>query len=302
MVRLLLEKGENLVISSHAQFCESDSPTKPRTGDAFLTDRRFVFVGRMQIRTLGQLIRTAKGKGETTLEIPACAIIEVEKEEAEDSIRMVYQEDSKEKDALITPERVRYVGTLLSMGVNMVSKEVGKIVTDSISEKIGEEMGEKVGGYLSGEIEEFTQDSMEEFIKGLIEAWMEAFQKLLEQAPAGGEAEREQIEETTSGVEDLPILKKSYPREDFSDTGALLGPEDLPILRKTHEVNVVLLEQIFEEELGRTFSDVEIPAGQTDYFEILADKVGDAENDVEREKWSRELRKYLRYLKRRQYS
>ncbi|MBU7047143.1 MAG: hypothetical protein HXS54_11990 [Theionarchaea archaeon] len=53
---------------------------------------------------------------------------------------------------MIRPERVRYIGTLFSMGVNMVSKEVGKIITDSISEKIGKEMGEKVGGYLGGEI------------------------------------------------------------------------------------------------------------------------------------------------------
>lgn len=225
MVRLLLEEGESLVISSHAQFCESDSPKKPRTGDAFLTDKRFVFIGRMQIRTLGQLIRTAKGEGETCIEIPACAIIEVEKEEADDSIKMVYQEDSKEKDALIRPERVRYIGTLLSMGVNMVSKEVGKILTDSISEKIGEEMGEKVGGYLGGEIEEFTQESMEEFIKGLIDAWMEAFRKLLEQGPAEVEAEREPGQEMTGEVEDFPILMKSYPGEGFSDTGALLEPE-----------------------------------------------------------------------------
>ena len=245
MVRLLLEEGENLVISSHAQFCESDSPKKLRTGDAFLTDKRFVFIGRMQIRTLGQLIRTAKGEEETCVEIPACAIIEVEKEEADDSIKMVYQEDSNEKDALIKPERVRYIGTLLSMGVNMVSKEVGKIITDSISEKMGEEMGEKVGGYLGGEIEEFSQESMEEFIKGLLDAWMEAFRKMLEQGPAEVEAEREPGQEMTREVEDFPILMKSYPGEDLPDTGTLPEPEYLPILRKTNEENVVLFEQIF---------------------------------------------------------
>jgi hypothetical protein len=258
MVKLLLEEGEELVISSYAQFCESDSSNKPKTGDAFLTDRRFVFIGRMQIKTLGQLIKVAKGEGETRLEIPVCTVIQIEKEETGDSIKMVYKKESGEKNALIKPERIRYFGALLDMGVSMVSKEIGKMITESISEKVGEEIGDRVGGYLGGGIDRFAQGTMEEFLKGLVDAWVEAFRYSMKQRLPGGVG--------VGGPQDFPVLKRYHSEESFAEPGVLRKPEDLPVLKKNREMKAVLLEQIFEEELGRDFRDVEIPLNQLDYI------------------------------------
>lgn len=293
MAELMLNQGESLIISSHVQVYESGTSSHPKTGDAFLTDKRFAFIGREQIKTLGNLVDVVKGRGEKYFEIPTSALIEVNKGGMKESIEVVYGDVGGERKILIKPERVRYVGALLNMGVTAASEKVGEMVTDYLSEEAGE-LGEKVGGYISGEIREFAQGTMEEVLTGLVGTWMDAFHHSMEQSQAL-ESEIAIISEP----QDLPVLREcNHAEVEAAELGVTAGePQDLPVLKRSYRIEAIPLEQIFEEELGSGFRDFEIPLGQVDYLSQLGNNVEKAENETEREKWSQELRVYLRQLK-----
>lgn len=178
MVEFSLGWNERMIISSHAQFRESKSSSQLKTGDAFLTDRRFAFMGRLQVKSIELLAAVAIGQGTTYFEIPASALMDVRKKILGSSIEISYREASKEKKVLLKPERIRYLGTILGFGIGAAGGEIGKMVGDSLLERTGEIVGEKIGEKAG----EFVGQQVERtHAKSLVDMWLKAFGYVIQQ-------------------------------------------------------------------------------------------------------------------------
>ncbi|MBU7048363.1 MAG: hypothetical protein HXS54_18180 [Theionarchaea archaeon] len=256
---LLLEKGEQKIISSHAQFQELIFFSQYKTGEALLTDRRFVFLGRFQVRSLGHLAAVAPGKGMRDFEISTSQLKEVMKKGIQGSIEVIYEEASKEKKVLLKPEKT------------------GEIVGSEIGGRIGEEGGELAGK----KAEEFHG-------KSLVDAWIKAFEYVIRQKETSPVAPGRDITSTESAFyhKSLEPEKVITPRK-----------REKPIIRERSGVKTLSTEQILSEELGRDFLDFKVSAHQEDYLVRLIRKFEKTSDYAEKVKYSEELRGYLRKIR-----
>jgi hypothetical protein len=214
MVELSLGRGERMVISSHAQLGESSSFGQLKTGDAFLTNNRFVFMGRVQVKSWGHLAVVAAGRGKTHFEIPASTVITVRKRRLGIPIEIIYREGSKEKKALFKPEKIRYLGAILGLGISAVGREIGQKMGDSFLDRAGEMVGEKIGEK-AGEL--VGQEMERIHTKGLVDAWMEAFEYVTQLQGASSETlERAVSSEKGTYRKDSSAWEESvYRRSDI---------------------------------------------------------------------------------------
>jgi hypothetical protein len=273
MAELSLEEGEQMVISSHGQLQELKFFSQFKTGETFLTDRRFIFIGRLQIRGLGHLIAVAMGRGRKYFEIPVSAVLEVKKRRLEGCIEIVYERGSKKKKVLLKPEKIRYLGPLLGLGLGIVGEELGRKVGDSVSDRVGEFIGRKIGGKIGEETGGVTGKAMGNFeAQSLIDAWLKAFQYSM------------QTEQTSVTIPEKAVTPKDRIQKPSP-------------LKRSHRMKKVSLGEILEEELGENFGDFDIPIDQIVYLKQLIDKFEDARGYIEIEVCSQELRRYLRQLK-----
>jgi hypothetical protein len=257
---LLLEKGEQKIISSHAQFQELKFFSQFKTGEALLTDRRFVFLGRLQVRSLGRLTAVATGKGMRDFEISISLLKEVKKKGIQDFIEVIYEEASEEKKVLLKPEKT------------------GEIVGSEIGERIGEEGGELAGV----KAEEFHA-------KSLVDAWIKAFEYVIRQKETFPVAPGRDITSTESDF----YHKSLEPEKDMTPRKR----EQKPIIRERPGVETLSTEQILSEELGRDFLDFRVSAHQEDYLVRLIRKFEKTSDYAEKVKYSEELRGYLRKIR-----
>jgi hypothetical protein len=286
MVNLSLEPGEKLIISSRAQFCDLKRFSQFKTGNSFLTDRRFVFMGRLQIKTWIHLFAVVTGKGKRQVEIRASSLKKVKKKRLENTLEIVYMKKSKEEKALLRPERIPYLGAVIGVGLGVVGEEIGQLVGESVSGTIGELVGEKTGGFVGQKAGELTGETIKEVkAKNLTDAWLKAFHYVMGQYPTEGHSK------FIAGGEPGPAT--AAPKVDN-----LILKDPLPVtVGSSHKLEMISLWQIFEEELGKDFSDFEIPLSQIEYFGELVDRIEGARNYREREIFSSQMRAYLRHLK-----
>jgi hypothetical protein len=304
MVNLSLEPGEKLIISSRAQFCDLKRFSQFKTGNSFLTDRRFVFMGRLQIKTWIHLFAVVTGKGKRQVEIRASSLKKVKKKRLENTLEIVYMKKSKEEKALLRAERIPYLGAVIGVGLGVVGEEIGQLVGESVSGTIGELVGEKTGGFVGQKAGELTGETIKEVqAKNLTDAWLKAFHYVMGQYPTEGHSKfiagGEPGPATAAPKVDNLILKDSstYDKRLPEVTmGKMKNP--LPVtVGSSHKLEIISLWQIFEEELGKDFSDFEIPLSQIEYFGELVDRIEGARNYREREIFSSQMRAYLRHLK-----
>ena len=304
MVNLPLEPGEKLIISSRAQFCDLKRFSQFKTGTSFLTDRRFVFMGRLQIKTWIHLFAMVAGKGKRRFEIRVASLKKVKKKRLENTLEIVYMKKSKEEKALLRPERIPYLGVIIGVGLGVVGEEIGQMVGESVSGTIGEAVGEKTGGFIGQKAGELTGETIKEaHAQNLTGAWLTAFHYVMSQYPPEGyprnTAGGEPGPATVSPTLDNLVLKDSSgcdKRLPEITTDKMKNP--LPVaVGGSHRLELTSLWRIFEEELGKNFSDFQIPLSQTEYFGELVDRIEGARNYREREIFSSQMRAYLRHLK-----
>ncbi len=304
MVNLSLDPGEKLIISSRAQFCDLKRFSQFRTGRAFLTDRRFVFMGRLQIKTWFHLFAVVTGKGKRHFEIHGSSLKEAKKRRFENTIEIVYMKRSKKEKALLKLERIPYLGVTIGVGLGVVGEGIGNLVGGSVSDKVGELVGEKTGGSVGQKIGELTGETIKEIhAENLTDAWLKAFHYLM------GRHSVKEHSGSISAVESGPVIPASkmnnYIPEDSYGYGKRLSKHVIDRMKDTapvpiegsHRMKIVSLRQILEEELGKDFGDFEIPISQVDYFGELVDRIERARNYRERELFSSQLRAYLRHLR-----
>jgi hypothetical protein len=304
MASLPLEPGEKLIISSRAQFCDWKRFGQFKTGNAFLTDRRFVFMGRLQIKTLFHLLAIAAGKGKRKYEIHDSLLKEIKKKRLENTIEIVYEKGSKEGKALLKPERIPHLGAIIGVGLGAVGEEIGQLVGDSVANTIGESVGEKAGGFLGQKVGELTGKTIKEIhARNLTDAWLKSFHFVMDQSLTGGHPELisdvKPVPAVPGGRMNDPIPKDAHGYQRMlpeSVISKLKYPSPV-FVEGSHRVRIISLWQIFEEELGGNFGDFEIPISQADYFAELVDRIEGSRNYRERELFSSQLRAYLRHLK-----
>jgi hypothetical protein len=299
MVDIQLEPGENLILSSRAQFCDLNRFSQFKTGNAFLTNKRFVFKGRLQIRTWVHLIAVITKKGKRKFEISISSLKKIKKKRFENTIEIVFTKGTKEKKVLLKPERIPYLGATIGVGLGVVGEEIGKLVGESISGKIGEVIGEKTGAQIGYKAGELTGETMTEIqAKNLTDAWLKAFHYSMDQYPPGGYTEPVFKEsERILLVDRKPVvLKDDHKKLPESIISKMKNPLLIPG-KEPHRMKIISLWQILEEELGKNFADFEIPISQVEYFGELIDRIEYARNYRERELFFSQLRAYLRHIK-----
>ena len=301
MVEIKLEPGERLIISSRAQFCNLRRFSQLRTGNAFLTDKRFIFKGRLQIKTLFHLFAVVLRRGKRNFEIHIPSILMVKKRKLDSAVEIVFMKGSKEEKAFMRPEGIPYLGDIVGLGMSALGDKVGQLLGESISRGIGDMAG-TAAGPIGGKFGVLTGETIAEIeARSLADTWLKAFWYVARHST--GEYNRDGALEPGSSVQP-GTGKKVFP-EGSGKKGEQL-PEIIAHRMKnkfsvsvddTHRMEIVSLGQIFEEELGKNFSNFVIPASQIEYFEELVHRVEDARNYRDREMYSEQLRFYLRHLK-----
>jgi hypothetical protein len=303
MVNLPLEPGEKLIISSRAQFCDLKRFSQFKTGTSFLTDRRFVFMGRLQIKTWIHLFAVIAGRGKRRVEIRVASLKKVKKKRLENTLEIVYMKKSKERKALLRPERIPYLGAVIGVGLGVVGEEIGQMVGESVSGTIGEVVGEKTGGFIGQKAGELTGETIKEVhAQNLTGAWLTAFHYVMGQYPVEGHPThivgREPGPAVPPTLDDFVLKDSSGHDRRLPEVTMDKMRNPLPVaVGGSHRLELTSLWQIFEEELGKNFSDFQIPLSQTEYFGELVDRIEGARNFREREIFSSQMRAYLRHLK-----
>ncbi|MBU6996263.1 MAG: hypothetical protein HXS41_00345 [Theionarchaea archaeon] len=299
MAELLLGSEEQLVMSSHAKFSEYKIFGHFNTGDAFLTNRRFVFTGRVEIKTWFHLISVAAGKSRKYFEIPTSTLREVKKKRLENTIVVEYKEGAKTRKALLKPQETPYLDVIAGLGLGLLGGEIGEKIGGSLSGKFGDLVGGMIGGQAGGKAGEMSGETVKEIEgKTLSRTWLDAFNQVM----------HHQDHWMPSTV---PAPGTDYVQKEKSDTdsaSARSGIYEQFFNRMRHifsvstgnppRMEVVTIGQIFEEELGKDFANFEIPVRRVTYLKELMDTIENARNPIDREIFSEQLRLYLQQLKR----
>ena len=299
MTELSLEQGEQLIISSHAQFGELKFFSQLKTGDAFLTDRRFVFMGRLQVRTMGHLAAVAAGKGKRHFEVPVSALINAKKRKLESSIEVVYKKGSKEKKFLLKPERIRYLGSVLGLGIGVAGGEIGQMLGDSLLDRTGELVGSRVGEKLGEEAGGLAGEKMEEFhAKSLVKAWAKAFEYVILQKRTSEPLHDEVPAERVQKVQEVPLFEEippsvfvepevARPEEDQEFTifegdyssDALVAPEMTPTehVQKVPHFEEIPPSALTKPEVARPEEDQEFTIPHHDMETVAIEEIFEEE-------------------------
>jgi hypothetical protein len=177
MVELSLMTDEYLIISSYAQLQELKFFSQLKTGQAFLTDKRFIFKGRLQIKGLWHLFAMLMKKGKRDFEIPIYGLINVKKRRSGNEIEITYLNESKKRKILLKPEKIRYVGAILGLGLGIFAGEIGERLGHEIFDKTGKLIGREIGEEIGKEGNKFVKGKVDDIqAKNLNETWLKAFQ------------------------------------------------------------------------------------------------------------------------------
>jgi hypothetical protein len=300
MAELLLEPNEQLIISSHAKFSEFKIFGHFNTGDAYLTNRRFVFMGRVEIKTWFHLISVAAGRSRKHFEVKTSSLREVKKKRLEDTIVVKYDKGTKTGKFLLKPQKTRYLGTIAGLGLGVLGGEIGEKIGESFSGRIGDLVGEAIGSEAGSEVGKISGETVQEMKgKSLSKKWLDAFNLVMYQKDQWTPKNL-----TVPGRSHTGNERSSIPSSTPSHSAA--SKRFLNRIRhifsvstdKPPRMGVVTMGQIFEEELGRNFGDFEIPIRRVTYLEELMGTIENARNPKDREIFSEQLRLYLQQLKK----
>ncbi|MBU7015143.1 MAG: hypothetical protein HXS52_03515 [Theionarchaea archaeon] len=300
MAELLLESDEQLILSSHAKFSESKIFGHFNTGDAFLTNKRFVFVGRVEIRTLFHLISVAAGRSRKHFEIRTSAVRKVKKKRLENTIVVTYDEVARTRKFLLKPQKTLYLDIIAGLGVGLLGGEIGERIGESLSGKVGEVIGDVIGGKAGSTAGEISGETIKE-IKGksLSRKWLDAFNHVMDhqdQRMSGDTTvpRRSRMEHERSDILDYELRHSAASKRFFNRIRHIFSIST----DKPPRMGVVTMGQIFEEELGKDFGNFEIPVRRVTYLEELINTIENARNPKDREIFSEQLRLYLQQLKK----
>lgn len=300
MAELSLEPDEQLILSSHAKFSEYKIFGHFNTGDAYLTNRRFVFMGRAEIKTWFHLISVAAGRSRKYFEVRTSSLRKVKKKRLENTIEVKYDKGLKAGKFLLEPQKTRYLGTIAGLGMGFLVGEMGERIGESLSGKMGDMVGGAIGGQVGSKIGEISGETVQEMKgKSLSKKWLEAFNLAMYQ--------KDQWTPKSLTVPDRNHIENERPNiPDSTPSRSVASKRFLDRIRhmfsvstdKPPRMGIVTMGQIFEEELGRDFGNFEIPIRRVTYLEELIDIIENARNPKDREIFSEQLRLYLQQLKK----
>ncbi|MGC1122682.1 MAG: hypothetical protein WBA22_16490 [Candidatus Methanofastidiosia archaeon] len=300
MAELLLEPNEQLIISSHAKFSEYKIFGHFNTGDAYLTNRRFIFMGRVEIKTWFHLISVAAGKSKKHFEVKTSSLREVKKKRLENTIAVKYDKGTKTRKFLLKPQKARYLGTIAGLGLGVLGGEMGEKIGESLSGRMGDLVGDVIGGQAGSKVGEISGETVQE-IKGksLSKKWLDAFNLVMYQQDQLIPKDATVPSRNHIGNEKLNIPDSTPNRSAASECFFNRIRHIFSVSTdKPPRMGVVTMGQIFEEELGRDFGNFEIPVRRVTYLEELMDIIENARNPKDREIFSEQLRLYLQQLKK----
>jgi hypothetical protein len=300
MAELSLEPDEKLIISSHAKFSEYKVFGNFNTGDAYLTSKRFVFMGRSEIKTWFHLISVAAGRSRKHFEVKTSSFREVKKKRLENTIVVKYDKGIKTGKFLLKPQKTRYLGTIAGLGLGILGSEMGEKIGDSLSGKIGDMVGGAIGGQVGSKIGEISGETVQEMKgKSLSNKWLDAFDLVMYQKGHWTPKNLTVPNRNYIGNEG-PNIPDSTPSRFVASKRFLDRIRHIFSVStdKPPRMGIVTMRQIFEEELGRDFGNFEIPVRRVTYLEELMDIVENARNPKDREIFSEQLRLYLHQLKK----
>jgi hypothetical protein len=261
MAELLLEPNEHLIISSHAKFSEYKIFGHFNTGDAYLTNRRFVFTGRAEIKTWFHLISVAAGRSRKHFEVKTSSLREVKKKRLENTIVVKYDKGAKTGKFLLEPQKTRYLGTIAGLGLGILGGEMGEKIGESLSGRIGDLVVGTIGSQAGSKVGEISGETVQE-IKGksLSKKWLDAFNLVIYQKDQWAPTNL-----TVPGINHIRNERPNIPDSTLSRSAA--SQRFFNRIRHVFSVStdkpprmgVVTMGQIFEEELGRDFGNFEIP-------------------------------------------
>lgn len=300
MAELSLDPDEKLIISSHAKFSEYKVFGHFNTGDAYLTNKRFVFTGRAEIKTWFHLISVAAGRSRKRFEVKTSSLREVKKKRLENTIAVKYDKGIKTGTFLLKPQGIRYLGLITEATLGILGGEMGEKIGDSLSGKIGDSVGGVIGDQVGNKIGEISGKTVQEMKgKSLSKKWLDAFNLVMYQKDQWKPKnltvpERNYIGNERPNVPDSTPSRSAASKRFFDRIRHLFSVST----DKPPRMGVVTMGQIFEEELGRDFGNFEIPVRRVTYLEELMDIIENARNPRDREIFSKQLRLYLQQLKK----